>query len=63
LESLNYYERPYIKGRTRWIYESILRGLNPDMSIAQTGLLIYGENMEKGGEQIFREDKNFIHLS
>lgn len=50
-----------IKGRTRWLFESLLRNQNPDMTIVQIGLLIYGENIIKNGQPLLKEDKEFLN--
>lgn len=49
-----------IEGRVRWLTESIINKVNPDMNVAKHGILIYGKNIEESGKVLFKEDKNFL---
>jgi len=51
-----------IEGRVKWLAESIINKVNPDMNATKYGVLIYGKNIEESGKILFKEDKNFLNL-
>lgn len=49
-----------IGGRVRWLTESVINKVNPNMNAAKHGLLIYGENIKESEKALFKEDVNFL---
>lgn len=46
--------------RTRWIFESLKRSMNPEMGAVKSGQLLKGKNIIYQGEPLFEEDRSFL---
>lgn len=48
------------QNKIRWAYIGLLNNTNPEMGIADSGVLIKGDNYIVEGQPLFKEDKDFL---
>lgn len=53
---------PAQKDRIMWLYESFTRGVSIEDTQVMSGVLLYGKNTIQNGQDIFKEDLNYLNF-